>query len=128
MIAIDSSAIIAILFDEPDKHSLRTIWEEAQGSLVCAATVLECYLVFTHTKVKPADLNELLEGMGVEIVAFDAALLPIAVAAHRKFGKGKHKANLNFGDCMSYALAKHRVVPLLCKGEDFKFTDVALAA
>jgi ribonuclease VapC len=63
----------------------------------------------------------------VELIAFDHTLLPIARFAFDRYGKGRHKAALNFGDCMSYAVAKARTVPLLYKGQDFQHTDIESA-
>lgn len=128
MIALDSSAIVAILLSEPDKKQLHTLWAVAERSVVAAPTVLECFLVLSYDKTKSAALSELIERMGAEIIPFDEHLLAAAMQAHQKYGKGRHKAKLNLGDCMSYALAKFHGIPLLCKGEDFRHTDVTIAA
>jgi ribonuclease VapC len=128
MIALDSSAIIAILFNEPDKKKIESLWANAERSVIGAPSMLECHLVLANDKAKTVALKELVEGMDTEILAFDRPLVAIAVEAHKRFGKGRHKAALNFGDCMSYALAKFNDAPLLCKGDDFKFTDIKLAA
>lgn len=129
MIALDTSAIIAILKGEDDALRLMNRWLDAESTVIGAPTLLECHLVIQHkeSKITEPELLALLQRMRTEIVAFDEHLLAISVEAHRRYGRGKHKAKLNFGDCMSYALAKFHDVPLLCKGEDFRHTDVTLA-
>ena len=129
MIAVDTSAVLAIILGEPDAHELHERWLQETESVISAATVLECHLVMHgRPKIDPSEIGVLLGRMRVRIEAFDDVLLPIATEAHRQYGKGRHKASLNFGDCMSYALAKFHDVPLLCKGEDFRYTDVEIAA
>ena len=127
MIAIDTSAVIAILLAEPDKKEITQIWANAQGSMITAPTLLECHLVISKTSIKSAEIDTLLYEMHTHIMPFDMPLLAIAMEAFGRFGKGNHKAKLNFGDCMSYALAKYHHAPLLYKGDDFCHTDITLA-
>ena len=72
-------------------------------------------------------LDALLAAAAIEIAPFDAAQVALAREGFRRFGKGRHLAKLNFGDCLSYALARHRAEPLLFKGDDFAATDVEAA-
>lgn len=94
-----------------------------------AATALECSLVLEsrYGPVGAIKLDALLSEQGVEVVAFDEEQLALARAAFRRFGRGRHPAALNFGDCFAYALAKARTLPLLFKGDDFAQTDIASA-
>lgn len=131
MIAIDSSAIIAIFKLEPEAdHFLKTI-VAAEGRVISALSVLEISMVMSGG-AKAADtfapLDDFLIEAGIQILPFDAEQVGIAREAFLRFGKGRHKAGLNLGDCASYAAAKVRSAPLLFKGEDFPLTDIRPAA
>ncbi len=128
MIAIDSSALIAILRLEADAKELLRALVAARARMMSAVTMLETSLVLAGPKGSAAiwqPLDAFLAEAGVEIVAFDEAQAGLARDAFIRFGKGRHPAALNFGDCASYALAKSRKIPLLFKGEDFRLTDIA---
>ena len=126
---IDSSAIVAIAFDEPEAAAFEIKIADDPIRLISAATVLEAAMVI-ETRLGAAGGSELdlwLHKVGIEIVAVDADQADIARRAWRRFGKGRHSAGLNYGDCFSYALAATRQEPLLFKGKDFSQTDIQAA-
>ncbi len=126
---IDTSAIVAIALDEPEAPEFERRIADASVRLISAATLLEAAMVI-ETRLGEAGGGELdlwLHKAGVEIVAVDAELADQARRAWRRFGKGRHPAGLNFGDCFSYALAALTQEPLLFKGRDFSKTDVRAA-
>jgi len=125
---IDTSAILAILFDEPEARAFRESVEADPVRLVSAATLVEAAIV-VETRLGEAggrELDLLLAVAECEIVALDAEQAAAARQAHRRFGKGRHQAGLNLGDCYSYALSSISGEPLLCKGDDFRRTDLRL--
>lgn len=128
MIAVDTSVIVAILKHEPEEGRVRTALGKAGGGFVSAANLLELQLVLAG---KPptawAEAEAILADYRVAIRPFDERQLRIAREAAVTFGKGRHKAGLNFGDCFAYALAKSEALPLLCTGNDFIHTDLKLA-
>ncbi len=128
MIAVDTSALIAILADEPEAHAFRDILN-ATEAIIGAPTYLEFAMVAVVKSpvITFADLAEFLGYLSVSTVAFTAEDAKMAETAFRKYGKGRHKAALNFGDCCSYATASARGLPLLFKGNDFASTDVVPA-
>ncbi len=123
---IDSSAVIAILRDEPERGVFVTLIEKDPRRLISAASVLEAAMVLEGRsgEDKGFDLDLFLQRAAVEVVAFDDEQLDWARKAFRRFGKGRHPAGLNFGDCAAYALAQWSGEPLLFKGTDFAATDV----
>ncbi|WP_295399462.1 type II toxin-antitoxin system VapC family toxin [uncultured Thiocystis sp.] len=127
---IDSSALIAILFDEPEADALTAAL--AANPIRCMSTfsLLETSVVLFRRKGAEAvqELDDMLADLGVEIVPFDANQSRVARTAYERFGKGVHRAGLNLGDCCSYALATVREQPLLYKGEDFPRTDLPALA
>jgi ribonuclease VapC len=129
VIAVDTSAIVAVLWREPDAKILREKLGAARGAVISAGNVLELQLVLAGTRAAAGwdQVEALFKAYGVEIRPFDAIQLGIAGEAALRFGKGRHKASLNFGDCFAYALAKAEGLPLLCNGGDFLHTDLALA-
>jgi ribonuclease VapC len=124
---LDSSAVIAILFDEPERPAFTTAIERASRRLISAANLLESAVVVEARRGEQAgrELDLLLHRAEVQTVSVDADQVKIARSAWRRFGKGRHPAALNFGDCFAYALASATGEPLLFKGEDFGHTDVA---
>lgn len=127
MIVVDSSALVAILRLEDDAKALLAALVAAAGRVMSAVSVLETSLVLAGPKGKAnvfAALDGFLAEAGIEAVVFDAEQADLARLAFLRFGKGRHPAALNFGDCASYALAKSRNLPLLFKGRDFALTDV----
>ena len=123
---IDTSAIVAIALNEPDAAELEVRIADDPVRLISTATVLEATIVL-ETRLGDAGGREFdlwLLKIGAEIVPVDAEQADAARRAWRRFGKGRHAAALNYGDCFSYALALTRGEPLLFKGEDFAKTDV----
>jgi ribonuclease VapC len=126
---LDSSAVLAVLFDEPERRAFTLSIERDPRRLMSAANVLESALVAEARRGEPAgrELDLLLHRADVQTMPVDAAQVELARSAWRRFGKGRHPAGLNFGDCFAYALAAASGEPLLCKGEDFPSTDIAIA-
>jgi ribonuclease VapC len=127
---LDSSAILAILFDEPERRAFTLSIERDPRRLMSAANVLESALVAEARRGEPAgrELDLLLHRADVLLVPVDADQVEFARSAWRRFGKGRHSAGLNLGDCFAYALASASGEPLLFKGEDFAHTDIAAAS
>ncbi|RFB78222.1 type II toxin-antitoxin system VapC family toxin [Methylovirgula sp. 4M-Z18] len=126
---IDTSAIVAIAFNEPEAKSFRERIADDPVRLISAATILEAAMVI-ETRQGEAGGGELdlwLHKAKVEIVAVTADHADQARRAWRRYGKGRHAAALNFGDCFSYALASLTGEPLLFKGNDFAQTDIVAA-
>jgi ribonuclease VapC len=128
-VTLDTSAVIAILRDEPERAEFLLLIEQASRRVISAVSVLEAAMVLESRIGSDAgsDLDLFLRRASVEIVPFDEEQLALARAAFRLFGKGRHRAGLNFGDCASYALAEWSGEPLLFKGTDFADTDVVRA-
>ena len=129
-VVLDTSAVAAVIFGEPDAEGLLAAMTRSAGDLLLsAATAVELGIV-VEARQGPAatdDLRRMLTTLTVVTVPLDEEQAGIALAAWRRFGKGLHVAGLNLGDCYSYALAKSRQAPLLFKGEDFAQTDIASA-
>ena len=126
---IDTSAIVAIALDEPEAPALEERIAGDPVRMMSAATLLETAMVI-EIRLGASGGGELdlwLHKAGVEIVAVDAEMVDAARRAWRRFGKGRHPAGLNFGDCFSYALASLTQQPLLFKGSDFSETDIRTA-
>ncbi|MDH2355869.1 type II toxin-antitoxin system VapC family toxin [Bradyrhizobium sp. SSUT112] len=124
---IDTSAIMAIALNEPDASRMEIQIADDPVRLISAATVLETAMVL-ETRMGDAGGREFdlwLLKIGAEIVAVDAEQTDAARRAWRRYGKGRHTAALNYGDCFSYALAVTRSEPLLFKGGDFAKTDIS---
>ncbi len=127
---IDTSAIMAVLQDEPERRRFNEMIEAAPHKRLSAATLVELSIV-TEVRRGAEGMRELdlyLATAGIETLAVDGSQALIAREAFRRFGKGRHRAALNFGDCFSYALAKSLDEPLLFKGDDFGLTDITPAA
>lgn len=126
---IDSSALLAILFAEEEAARIARAIDADAVRLLPAPNYLEItlWLVTRYGEDGGEDLRRLIERSNIEIVDFTALHAEIAKRAFARFGKGRHPAALNFGDCMAYALAKDTGEPLLFKGTDFGLTDVAVA-
>lgn len=129
MIAVDTSAIIAILWNEPEAPRIRARLEAADGAFVSTASLLELQLVVAGVRSKTGwkEAEALLRDYEIRPRAFDEQQLEIARDAVVRFGKGRHKAGLNFGDCFAYALAISEDIPLLFAGKAFAHTDVTAA-
>lgn len=125
MIAADTSALVAIVLGEPDAE-LYLAQLRDHPCLLSAVSLTEAAIVVEARQGPDAtrDLQLLVEATVDEVVAVDADQAWSAVAAWRRFGKSRHPAGLNLGDCFAYALAHDRGVPLLFKGQDFVQTDI----
>jgi ribonuclease VapC len=124
---VDSSALIAILTDEPDALALSQVLDRPETVRVSAASYLETSIVLDKHRdpVLSAKLDGLMELAKMVIEPVTAEQAKIARQAYRDYGRGSgHPANLNFGDCFSYALARDKREPLLYKGDDFVHTDL----
>jgi len=126
---IDTSALIAILFGEPEALSFTRAIAHESRKLISAFNALETGIVVEARKGEAGgrELDLLLHRAQIEIVAMNADQAELARTAWRKYGKGNHPAGLNIGDCCAYALAKYSVEPLLFKGDDFSQTDIRTA-
>lgn len=125
---VDSSALIAIVRREPQWQQVLEALRREPAS-AGAPTIVETALVLTALIGSNAStkLARLLQELGVTVVAFGPAHWTVAVDAFDRFGKGRHPAKLNFGDCMTYAVARMAGQPLLALGADFPKTDLELA-
>jgi ribonuclease VapC len=126
---IDTSALLAILQDEPERRRLAEAIEAAPRRRISTATLVETSIVLEARLGTDGirDLDLLLGEAEVEPIAVDAKQALAAREAFRRFGKGRHAAGLSFGDCFSYALARVLDEPLLFKGSDFTRTDIVAA-
>lgn len=126
---LDTSAIMAILRREPEGDAFKAALTGAPRVAISASTLVEVTLV-TEGRAGPAvrtEVDALLARADVEVVPFTAEHAVLAADGWRRFGKGRHPAALNLGDCFAYALARARNEPLLYKGDDFARTDVRSA-
>lgn len=124
---VETSAVVAIVLGEPDAERFVDALALPAARLISAANVVEAGIVVEARQGPDAarDLALLLEASAVVVEPVDAEQARLAVDAWRRFGKGRHPAGLNLGDCFAYALARYRGEPLLFKGDDFAQTDVA---
>ncbi len=127
---IDTSALVAILTHETSADRLVVALEADRTRLVSAATVVEASLVLLgrYGEAGEAQLDRLLRGIGAEVVPVGEEQVVLARDAALRFGRSRHPAALNFGDCFSYALAVARDEPLLFVGDDFSKTDVEVCS
>lgn len=126
---IDTSALLAILLDEPERRAFNELIEAAPVRVISAANWLEAAIIIDDRLGYEGsrDLEFLIHEALLEIVAVDLEQARLAREAYRRFGRGNHRAALNYGDTFAYALAKLRDEPLLFKGGDFALTDIAPA-
>jgi|SRR5271170_1145046 ribonuclease VapC len=125
---IDTSAFAAIFFAEPERQEFLAAITAAGSRLVSAATVLETGIVLEGRQGEAAgrEFDLFAVRANLQVVPVDSEQIDLARSAWRKYGKGRHPAALNFGDCFVYALAKSTGEPLLAKGTDFNQTDIAI--
>ena len=129
MIAVDTSAIVGVVLDEPDAKAFATTMA-AQPCIVGANVIFEAHMVLRRRQGQDALalMRSLMIRDGVKVVSFDQPIADLAAVAWDLYGRGGgHPANLDFGDCMSYAVARFFDVPLLYKGDDFAMTDIRAA-
>ncbi|MEQ1929671.1 MAG: type II toxin-antitoxin system VapC family toxin [Parvularculaceae bacterium] len=129
MIAIDSSALVCLLLQEPAALAISQSLERASMRFLSAANWLETAIVIEAKRgsVGALELDALVDLAAIEIVPVTAEIARAARIAYRYYGKGRHPAALNFGDCFAYGLAKTKSLPLLATGGDFAKTDLDLA-
>lgn len=125
---LDSSVVVAVFLNEPDAEQILETMVTAPFLGISSATFVEAGIVLSHRKKKPMQhALELFFGkLGVKILDFTDDHRTLALRAWWQFGRTRSKANLNFGDCISYATAKLAGQPLFCKGADFPLTDIEL--
>ncbi len=127
-LVVDTSAAVAIVLGEPGSEELAAHLENALARLMPAAIRVELGIVL-EARLWPAGqdvVDRLLRDAKIDIVPLDADLAARAMSGWRRYGKGRHPAGLNFGDCFTYALAERTGHPVLCTGDDFAATDVAV--
>ena len=129
---VDASAAVAILALESDRRIMSRKLERAPVILVSAIVMFEtCAAIARIKRCGVPDAVRLMEGfvesLAAQTVPIDEACGAMAIVAFDRYGKGRHRAALNMGDCFAYACAKVHKVPLLCKGDDFRHTDIQIA-
>jgi ribonuclease VapC len=125
---VDTSALIAILLDEPEGTAFASAIDADPEPKVSAVTRVEAMMVYLGRRSgEPAAIVDLIDILGLKMMDVDRAQSDRALDAFVRFGKGRHPARLNFGDCFSYALAATLKEPLLFKGDDFLKTDIVPA-
>jgi ribonuclease VapC len=127
---VDSSALIAIVLEKPDRNEFLELVNEAADPVISVANYVEVAIVLLAKEREDvvADLDELFDTLGIFVHAVTEEHARLAARAYARYGKGRHPAALNFGDCFAYALAKTLDTPLLFKGTDFGRTDIQTAA
>lgn len=129
---LDASALTAILAPEEDGAALADRLASAEQCFVSALVIWETTVALARIRQSPIEVaktlvDKLLAEIGALVIPVDAAIGTLALDALARFGKGRHPAALNMGDCFAYACAKARGQPLLCKGDDFAQTDITRA-
>lgn len=129
---LDASAIVAILARESDASLLAERLAQASKVYASPLSIYEAVLGLARRQRlslpdASRNVDRLIQEAGAEVVPIDMAVGHIAITAFEQFGKGRHPAGLNLGDCFAYACARQLDVPLLCKGDDFRRTDITLA-
>jgi len=126
MIAVDTSALMAILLDDPQADACASALEDESHPVISAVTVAEALIVAARRNVAE-EMEQLIGNLGFEIVNVTPASARRVAEAYGKWGKGMHPAGLNFGDCFAYQVAKEHQCRLLFTGNDFAQTDVSSA-
>jgi ribonuclease VapC len=124
---VDTAGLLAVLLDEPERRAFTEAIEAADSRSMSVATLVEISIVIESRFGSDGlrDLDTFIERAATELVAVDLEQANVARRAFSRFGKGRHPAGLNYGDCFAYALATVRTEPLLSRGHDFSQTDVA---
>ena len=123
MIAVDTSALMAIVLNEPEADACAAALEAEDDLLISAGTVAEALIVARRRNVG-AEMERLLDGLGFEVVGVTPVSARRITHAYETWGKGVHPAALNFGDCFAYEVAKEHGCRLLYIGQDFAQTDI----
>jgi ribonuclease VapC len=129
---VDASAIVALIVAEPDAESLADRLERGPSPVTSGLALFEAVLGITRiyrSAIEDAQgyVEELLKIAGIEVIEISEREAYEAIQAFSRYGKGRHRASLNMGDCFAYACAKTRGLALLFKGDDFVHTDIAIA-
>jgi ribonuclease VapC len=126
---IDSSALVAIFLGQPEREIFRSLMIQAESRLISVVNVFETGVVLEAKggMALSREYDLFLLRANIQVIAADAEQTELARSAWRKYGKGRHRAALNFGDCFAYALAKYSGESLLAKGNDFTLTDIEVA-
>jgi ribonuclease VapC len=126
---IDTSAILAILLQEPEAERITRAIVQASPRLLSVASLLEAGIVLQlrYGEEGARDLDLFLHTLDLRVVPVSEKQANVARKAYKQFGKGLHSAGLNYGDCFAYALAKDEGLPLIFKGDDFSETDIGIA-
>ncbi len=127
---VDASVLVAIALSEPGAEELVALLAGAPGSAIGAPSAAEAAVVLEHRFPGRGEviLRELVARFVMVVLPFPADLWADAHAAYARFGKGRHPAQLNFGDCLCYAVARAAGMPLLCTGADFRKTDLEVVS
>ena len=127
---VDTSAVLAILLEEPEAAEFAQLIEDDPAPVISATSVVEAGIVLTSRYGPDArgDLQDFLAQGGLQVEPVTAEQADLALDAYQRYGKGRHRAGLNFGDCFAYALCKATDQPLLFKGQDFVLTDIKRAS
>jgi ribonuclease VapC len=125
---IDTSAVLAILQGKAERRSFVEAIESADSIRMSVASFVESSIVIESRYGAEGlrDLDRFISRASIEVIRVDKELGQLARSAFSRFGKGRHRAGLNYGDCFSYAAAIHLGEPLMCKGDDFIHTDVPI--
>jgi ribonuclease VapC len=123
MIAVDTSALMAILLDEAEANACIAVLEAEDDILISAGTIAEALIVAARRNVRE-EMASLIDGLGFNAVAVTPAAARRIALAYAQWGKGVHAEGLNFGDCFAYEVAKEHDCPLLYVGDDFAKTDI----
>jgi ribonuclease VapC len=129
VIVVDTSALIALLLNEPSARGIASRIAASARAIVPASVYVEASLVYGSRQGEAGlqQLDDLIADLGLALAPFSAEHARAAQRAFMAYGKGRHRASLNFGDCMSYAVATVEALPLLFAGGDFALTDVRAA-
>lgn len=123
MIAVDTSALMAIVLDEAEADACIAVLEKEDTVLISAGTIAEALIVAARRNVGE-EIESLIDGLGFNAIAVTPAAARRIASAYGRWGKGLHAAGLNFGDCFAYEVAREHDCPLLYVGGDFARTDV----
>jgi ribonuclease VapC len=128
VITVDTSVIVAIIFEEPESPIFEHILD-ATAAVMSVVSYVETHMVIAGRRLNPdfKDIEELFQMLGIEIEPVTPEQGALAIEAFLQYGKGRHPSRLNLSDCFAYALAKSRNLPLLFKGDDFSKTDITAA-
>lgn len=126
MIAVDTSALLAIVLDEPAAEACMGVLENEPDLVMSSATLAEALIVASRRNVL-GGVERLIDGLRIDVAPVTASTAHLVGVTYARWGKGQHPAALNFGDCFAYAVAREHDCPLLFVGDDFARTDITPA-